>query len=101
MFEFIDFLIARNAWSLKTFGEGQRTGGICKHIESELNEIRETPNDLMEWVDVILLALDGAFRAGHSPYKVMTAIYKKHQINTERNWGDTVSQDAPTFHKED
>lgn len=101
MDDFFDFLIARNKWSLKTFGEGQRTEGICRHIESELDEIRETPNDLMEWVDVILLALDGAFRAGHSPYKVLSAIYKKHQINTERNWSDTVSQDAPTYHRKD
>lgn len=86
MEDFADFLSRRNLWSLGTFGRGPRQLTLVRHIESELNEIRETPYDLMEWVDVILLALDGAHRTGHSADEIIEAIYAKQEINRNRKW---------------
>jgi hypothetical protein len=62
-----DYLLRQKDWSERAFGEGRRTEGICKHIEKELAEIRAYPEDIMEWVDVAILALDGAWRAGYTP----------------------------------
>ena len=94
----VEFLTNKNKWSLETFGEGQRAEGICKHIESELEEIRETPEDLMEWIDVILLAFDGAFRAGYDAQEVVDALVEKQFINTKRKW-KLPEADEPSFHE--
>lgn len=91
------FLVKRNRWSLKTFGEGKKTTGILKHIHAELDEVQAKPDDLTEWVDVILLAFDGAYRQGFTPYDVCNAIEAKHEINTKREW-PKVADDEPTFH---
>src|SRR5690242_2810902 len=100
MSEFLNFLEDKKRWSYRTFGEGYKLEKICKHIEAELVEVRQTPTDLYEWVDLILLALDGALRVAKSPMAVLVAIYKKHQINVDRRW-DNTGLDHPSFHKED
>lgn len=84
-------------WSYDTFGDGQRTEGLCRHIEKELQEIRESPSDIMEWIDVVILALDGAWRAGHSVKEICDALEKKQQINSERRWIRT-PENEPTEH---
>lgn len=73
-------------WSEKTFGPGNRTWGIIDHIKKELNEIAENPDDIYEWVDVIILAFDGAWRAGWEPQEIINAIKEKQLINEERQW---------------
>jgi hypothetical protein len=41
-------------------------GSCIKHIKKELDdEIAHDPLDLGEWIDVIILGLDGAWRTGH------------------------------------
>lgn len=57
------FFANKAVWSLSTFGPGVRTRGITEHIRRELTEIEADPNDVMEWVDVVLLAMDGFWRA--------------------------------------
>lgn len=95
--KFSGYLHRQIAWSLSTFGDGERTEGLCKHIAKELEEIRQQPNDLMEWVDVIILALDGAWRAGYTPEQIASALIKKQRINFGRAW-KRVSDDLPTEH---
>ena len=57
-----EWLDCQRSWSLRVFGPGPRTKGILKHIEKELDEIEADPGDPMEWVDVMILAFDGAWR---------------------------------------
>lgn len=85
-------------WSRETFGKGQRTGGITKHIEQELVEIRDAPNDLEEWCDVIILALDGAWRSGHTPEQIEVQLASKMERNRKREWPKPKSQDEPVNH---
>jgi hypothetical protein len=74
-------------WSTKTFGEGDNTEGLCKHIEKELGEIRDDPQDPMEWVDVIILAFDGLWRLmGPNPEEMIALIQHKEEINFLREW---------------
>ena len=84
-------------WSRDTFGEGKQAEKICNHIAKELDEIRQKPDDLMEWIDVIILALDGAWRAGYSPIQIINALIEKQVVNFERKW-NVGSGDEPNEH---
>ena len=75
-------------WSRRTFGPGPRTGGLIEHIREELEEIEAAPLDLTEWADVVMLALDGAWRAGHSPEAIIAAVHAKQERNERRTWPD-------------
>lgn len=86
--DLIQHLERQRAWSEKTFGPGERTQGVMDHIRKELGEIEKKPHDLFEWVDVILLALDGAWRAGHSSIAIAAAIAHKQGRNEMRQWPD-------------
>lgn len=84
-------------WSRRTFGSGRRTIGITKHIEKECAEVRENPDDLSEWVDIMILAMDGYWRAGGSPEMLLHAIIAKQSINRERKYPWT-NEDEPSEH---
>lgn len=82
------FLDEQRRWSLWTFGPGRRTQGLVEHIKKELDEVLEQPRDLSEWIDVAILAFDGAWRAGYSPMEIIIAYRSKMQTNFDRNWPD-------------
>jgi hypothetical protein len=81
------FIKSQRAFSLKTFGDKYDAKRITAHIRKELLEVEES-GDLSEWVDVILLALDGAWRSGASPEKICAALIGKLKINRARKWPD-------------
>ncbi len=99
--DLIAHLYRQRAFSRATFGPGRRTSGVVDHIKRELVEIEARPNDLYEWIDVILLALDGAWRAGHSPENIADALENKQTRNEERDWPDwrTAAPDKAIEHK--
>lgn len=73
-------------WSIDTFGPGPRTKGVIDHIRKELIEIENDPYDLKEWVDIIILAFDGAWRAGWNGDEIISAIKDKQYENEQRKW---------------
>lgn len=87
-------------FSAATFGPGPRTAGVLDHIRKELNEIEADPLDLREWVDVIILAFDGAWRAGWEPQAIIDAVKEKQRVNEAREWPDwrTASPDHAIEH---
>lgn len=93
-----EYIARQAAWSSKTFGPGKRTEGILQHIALELEEVRAAPTDLTEWVDVIILALDGAWRAGFSPREIVNALEEKYRVNAARNWPLFGTEDQPIEH---
>jgi dATP/dGTP pyrophosphohydrolase len=80
------YLRRQQIWSLRTFGEGQRTAGIVKHIQKELAEILARPHDLTEWIDVVILALDGYWRHGGGVDAIMDYLQAKQNTNFARTW---------------
>lgn len=88
VFDFLAHLTRQRDWSAKTFGPGPRTAGIIDHIRKELREIEADPADLAEWIDVAILALDGAWRAGHEPNDIIAALQAKQAKNEARTWPD-------------
>ena len=64
MFDFLAHLKNQRQWSEQTFGPGQRSH------------------------DVVILVLDGAWRAGHSPEQIIAALVAKQAKNEKRKWPD-------------
>ena len=98
--DLIPHLQRQREWSERTFGPGHRTKGVIDHIRKELVEIEQAPLDLTEWIDVVILALDGAWRAGHSPSDIVQALAAKQAKNEARTWPDwrTQSEDKAIGH---
>lgn len=92
------WLLKQEAWSRRTFGSGRRTGGLIDHIQKELVEIRENPHDLEEWIDVIILALDGYWRHGGDPNGIMDSLIAKWEKNFARQWPGPASEDVAVEH---
>ena len=74
-------------FSLETFGPGSRLNGVLDHIRKELAEVEEDPEG-DEWVDVIILAIDGAWRNGWEAQPLIDAIIAKQTKNEKRTWPD-------------
>jgi hypothetical protein len=88
MFDLVAHLYRQRAFSRATFGPGARTKGVLDHIRKEITEVERAPHALSEWVDLILLSLDGAWRAGHSPERIADYIEAKQSRNELRDWPD-------------
>ena len=88
MFELECHIARQREWSLRTFGPGDRRKGIIDHIRKELLEIEQSDGDLSEWIDVLMLALDGCWRSGVEPQDVVAALVMKQIKNEQRKWPD-------------
>ena len=88
-------------FSTKAFGAGPRWRGISEHIKKELAEIAADPNDLEEWCDVVILGLDGAWRAGHTPEEIAAKLVEKLAKNKARSWPQNIPQDQAIEHIRD
>lgn len=86
---FVELHDRKAAWSIETFGPGDRYAGVVAHIRKELAEIEAAPADLVEWCDVILLAMDGAMRScGATGAELLAAMCEKQALNEKRTWPD-------------
>lgn len=87
-FDLVAHLIRQRAWSVRTFGPGERTAGVIDHIRKELIEVEADPGDVFEWIDLVILAFDGAWRAGHDVPAIVGALQAKQAKNESRTWPD-------------
>lgn len=87
-FDFMRHIQRAMEFSLRTFGPGHRSKGVVDHIRKELLEIEAAPLDLEEWIDVWMLALDGAWRTGATPQQIINQILAKQKKNEGRKWPD-------------
>lgn len=98
-FDFRAHLERQRQFSERTFGPSARTKGVADHIRKELAEVEATP-DIAEWIDVVILALDGAWRSGATPDQIIAALAAKQAKNEARQWPDwrTMSEDKAIEH---
>ena len=88
-FDLAEFYNAKVTWSRETFGPGDRYAGVIAHIRKELDEIELEPSDPAEWIDVVLLAMDGAWRsAGLDGGEFVAVLEAKQGANRMRTWPD-------------
>lgn len=88
VFDLMHHLRRQAAFSLDTFGPGARTQGVVDHIRKELAEVLASGGDLKEWIDVLILALDGCWRTGASPEQIVCELVAKQTKNEGRTWPD-------------
>lgn len=90
-FNLHNFARELSLWSCETFGpvDGPHdVWGVIDHMRKELLEIEEDPGEVEEWADLLMLAMDGAMRAGHTPVEITEALVAKLRKNKGRNWPD-------------
>ena len=98
-FDLTSYIERHREWSQRTFGDVATPTSVTSHIRKELDEIMGDPSDLMEWVDVMILAIDGAWRfAGATPEEISATLGDKQAINAARKWSTPV-KDMPTEHE--
>ncbi len=95
-----ELICHQRRWSISNFGPGARLKGCLDHITKELEEIRAKPGDVSEWADLMILAMDGAWRSGHSAHEIASAVIAKQKKNRDRLWPDwrTRSEDEAIEH---
>ena len=87
-FDLVAHLERQRAFSLQTFGPGPRVSGLLDHLLKEMAEVEARPDDVFEWIDIVLLAFDGAWRAGYTPEQIAEALEAKQLRNETRHWPD-------------
>lgn len=92
-FSMHDYLWRMREWSEQIFGPGPRVTMVLDHIRKEIVEVEEAPGDLREWLDVVTLALDGAWRAGFSPSQIIQGLLDLQARNKNRQWPDWRTHD--------
>ena len=113
-FSFRSFYYKQQEFSETTFGPGDRTNGVIAHIRSELVEVEEQYDLLLvsrykskiklkiasEIADIIILAIDLAWRLGLRSSDIESALTRKLLKNKNRQWPDwrTMSKDEPIEH---
>lgn len=86
--DLVGHLWRQREFSARAFGPGPRVHGILDHIRRELDEVLREPGDLSEWIDVAMLAFDGAWRSGATPSQIAAALHTKLVKNEAREWPD-------------
>lgn len=103
----LESMLARQiAFSRATFGPGERMEGVLDHISKEMEEIRNGNNDPNEWVDMVILSLDGLWRSilesnntdfawvdnvdnvDDCSYEMTNLLLSKYAKNEMRTWPD-------------
>lgn len=99
-FDLTAYIHRQIIFSRHTFGPGTRLKGVLNHLLKEVEEIKKSPQDISEWCDLIILAIDGATRQGFSPEMIVTALESKYIKNSNRKWPDwrTLSEDDAIEH---
>jgi hypothetical protein len=87
-YDLVSHLEDQIEFSCNAFGPDYSYKRIVDHLFKEIKEIQTDPNNLEEWIDVVLLALDGAWRSGHSPEQVVQGLSDKLDIIKNRIYPD-------------
>lgn len=87
-YDLVAHLERQQRFSVTTFGPGHRTKGVIDHIRKETKEVEADPLDLEEWIDLVMLSLDGAWRTGYPPEMIAAALEAKLTKNEQRDWPD-------------
>lgn len=105
-------LLRQMAFSHATYGPGERRKGVLDHIRKEIKEVEDSNGDSYEWVDLVILSLDGLTRRlaycngdRRDPEEVAALVCimlkSKQAKNEAREWPDwrTSSPDKAIEHK--
>lgn len=87
-FNWQDYQDRLGTWSDSVFGDDRffNAAGTANHLLEEVQELKESPNDLSEYADCIMLILDYARLNGIGVGSLAEACEKKLEVNKKRKW---------------
>jgi Protein of unknown function (DUF550) len=98
VYDFVAHLTRQMVFSKATFGHGERMTGVIDHIGKEVAEVVASNGASSEWVDVVILSLDGLTRrlwaehptkpADEIAWMAVRLILDKQGKNELRDWPD-------------
>lgn len=83
--EFQTFMDTTGEWADSVFA-GQSLDEKLEHLQEEVREIRDAPNDLEEYADAQMILLDALRVTGHSVEDLLGAMWEKLEVNKARSW---------------
>lgn len=87
-------------WSDQQFGYNRSPIRPIKHLQREVEELLQSPDDPMEYADCLLLIIDAFRMAGGNADELIKYGFQKLEINRQRQWG-TPDADGVTEHVRD
>lgn len=100
-FSLSEYVKKHNFWSRNSFGVHSDPRGLIKHIIKECDEVLEDPTDGEEWVDIIILAIDGFNRCANEATcdnALEYVLQVKQQKNMTRSWPKNADPGEPVEH---
>lgn len=91
---------AHRAWSNETFGADRGPLGSLRHLIKEAGEAIETPDDVTEYADCLLLVWDAAARAGFDRAALIRAASDKLVVLEKRTY-ERLPDGKPSQHVRD
>jgi hypothetical protein len=95
--DFVELWREQEAFSEATF-PGITPLAVARHLRSEADELIASPTDRLEWVDALLLSIDGARRAGMTCDELLALAFRKIEINRQRQWPAVVDVNESVEH---
>lgn len=74
------------AWAAGTFPKSTVHSKL-KHLQSEVKELQEEPENLLEYADCMALLVGAASKVGFTFEDILEALWMKLDINKTRQWG--------------
>ncbi|MCA9223804.1 MAG: DUF550 domain-containing protein [Planctomycetales bacterium] len=89
--DFITYLTRQITFSRGAFGPARRHKGVVEHIKKELEELEDAGGSPDEWVDLVMLSLDGLTRAVRERLREGTDIMQGFEPTHDRIARDSVA----------
>jgi hypothetical protein len=93
--DFVKHVSRQIVFSKNTFGPARGVFGVIDHLKKEIAEVEasvvegeQLDDTLEEFIDIVILGLDGAWRLGFSAEQIAMALVKKQIKNEGRSWPD-------------
>lgn len=96
-FDFLAHLRRQFDLCERTFGPESRCDGFV-HVVKPWNELWGDPTDGSDWIDVMLAAIDGAWRTGFTPEQIVSALQEQQLMNESRTDWRTSDPDKTIEH---
>lgn len=74
-------------WANKQFGGKRKPITTIKHLMKEVIELSESPYDIGEYADCLMLLIEAAGMIGITGELLIAQAYRELKINKKRKWG--------------
>lgn len=64
------------SWSEATFGDRGNMEYLLRHIEKEIAEVKVHPDNLEEWIDIMILAIEGLWKTGLTAEEITEEFFR-------------------------